>query len=113
MTGPSETKPAGGLAAFTRLVAEDRALAARLRPIEEPAALILAALAEGAARGLVFTAAEVEAVMQEKRHGFLMHPTPMVPLPVHAPALPRHDMSQRDLPYRDLPPRDLPPESPL
>ncbi|GJD64574.1 sulfotransferase family protein [Methylobacterium frigidaeris] len=80
MTGPAGT--AGGLAAFTRLPAEDRALAARLRPIEDPAELARAAVAEGAARGLAFTAAEVEALMHENRHGFLMHPVPLLPLPL-------------------------------
>ncbi|GJE58299.1 hypothetical protein [Methylobacterium trifolii] len=77
MTAPAEA--GGGFPAFARRVAEDADLAARLRPIPDRQALAAAAVAEGAALGLRFTAEAVEAAMAENRHGWLMHPAPMPP----------------------------------
>lgn len=71
----------GGFEAFARVVGQDAELAARLRSIDEPAALVAAAVEEGTARGLPFTASEMEAAMHANRHGWLMHPTPILPLP--------------------------------
>ncbi|MFH6784767.1 MULTISPECIES: hypothetical protein [Methylobacterium] len=77
------TGSADGLGALIRLLAKDAALAARLRPIEDPAALVRAAVAEAAARGLTVDAAALERLMDDNRAGFLMHPTPMIPLARH------------------------------
>lgn len=68
-----------GFAAFRRRVAEDAGLAALLRPIQDPDALVAASVREGAARGFRFDAAEIEAEMAKNRHGWLMHPVPLIP----------------------------------
>ncbi|KMO15111.1 sulfotransferase family protein [Methylobacterium platani] len=74
------SRPSDGLAALTRLVAQDAALAARLRAIEDPAALVRAAVAAGAAHGLAVAADALERRMDDNRAGFVRPVAPPDPV---------------------------------